>query len=380
MKICLVAFYSPYGDNPLARLSDLLHIFEPLAEEIFLITADVPNGANLNKKARLMNITYSSNSRLMPAKLLRQLAAQLTISWHLLKISRQVDLIFWGISAHSLIIPMLLARLMRKKTILFLASESSKVLTNMFGVKGFILSQIHRVIEDASYSLCHTIVVNSTELLNQPRLVKHRDKSFPLACPIRFMNINIFKISKPLKQRPKRIGFVGRLSAEKGVRNLVMAMPLVLDRCRDLELTLIGDGPQNNELRGTVKENGLSDKVKLTDWVAHAELPAHLNEMQLLVLPSFTEGLPTIALEAMACGTPVLATPVGGVPELISDDETGFIMEDNSPECIARNIIRALDYPGLDKLIENAQALVEKEFTYDQTVERYRQVLNSLGM
>ena len=378
MKICLVAFYSTYGDNPLTRLSDILHIFEPLAEEIFVITEDVPQDVFLNKKVRLTNIKYSSKSRLMPIKILRQLLAQLTISWQLLKISRQVDIIFWGISAHSLIIPMILAKLMRKKTILFIAFRSSKLLTKLFGVRGFILTRLYEIVEPLSYLLCQTIVVNSIELLEQPQLGKYKGKTFPLACPARFIDATLFKIVKPLTQRAKRIGFVGRLSEEKGVVNLIHAIPLVLDRQRDLEFTIIGDGPQYKEITGIVEADNLSSVVKLTGWVPHAELPEHMNEMQLLVLPSLTEGLPTIALEAMACGTPVLATPVGGVPELIRDGETGFILENNSPHTIAQGIIRALSYPNIEKIIRNAHTLIEKEYTYEATTARYRNLITSL--
>ena len=80
----------------------------------------------------------------------------------------------------------------------------------------------------------------------------------------------------------------------------------------------------------------------------------------------------------MACGTPVLATPVGGVPGVIKDGETGFIMENNSPECIAKNVMRALEHPNLDKIIKNARELVEKEFTYEAAVERYRKILENI--
>lgn len=378
MKICLLAFYTPYGDNPLTRLSDLLHIFEPLVEEIFVITENVLQDVQPDKKVHPINVKYSTKNRLMLAKVLRQLMAQLTISWHLLKISQQIGLIFLGISTHSLIIPMILAKLRRKKTILLIGSERSKTLTRAFGMKGFIPSQIYKIVEDLSYSLCHTIVVNSTELLNQPELIKHRNKAFPLSCPIRFIDTNLFKMSKPLKQRAKRIGFIGRLSEEKGVVNLIKAIPLVLDRQGELEFTIIGDGPQYKDIMEMVEEGNLSSVVKFTGWVSHAELPKHMNEMQLLIIPSLTEGLPTIALEAMACGTPVLATSVGGVPEIIRDGKTGFIMEDNSPQTIAQGIIRVLSYPNLDEVVRNAHTLIEKEYTHEAITERFRKLIASL--
>ena len=379
MNVCIIAFYVPYGDNPETRLSDILHIFEPLAEETFLITENVSQDVKPNNRVHIINIKYTSNSRLMLVRALRQLTAQLTISWHLLKLSRRVDLVFWGISAHVLTIPMILTKLMRKKTILFLAFKSSEVLTEKFGARGFILPQIYKVLEDASYSLCHIVVGMSTGLLNQPQLGKHKDKIFPTPCPVRFIDTNLFKVSKQLKQRPKQIGFIGRLSEEKGVVNLIKAIPLVLEKQGDLEFTIIGDGPQNEEIREMVEKYNLSTVVKLTGWVAHDELPNCLNELQLFVLPSFTEGGPVTVPEAMACGTPVLATPVGYVPELIRDGETGFILEDNSPECIAEGILRALDYPNLDEVVRNAHRLIEKEYTYEATVARYRKLLANLS-
>ena len=378
MNVCLVAFYSAYGDNPLTRLSDLISIYEPLAEEIFVITGNFSQDFYPSKKVRLLKIDYYSKSRLMPARVLKQLTTQLTISWHLLKSSRHIDLIFWGIGAHVLTIPMILAKLMRKKTILFIAFKSSEVLTRLFGVQGFILPQIYKVLEGMSYALCHIIVVNSTELLEQPQLDKHKDKTFPLASPIRFIDTNLFKITKPLKQRPKRIGFVGRLSEEKGVANLIKAVPLVLGQQKELEFIIVGDGPQYKEIMEMVEEGNLSSVVKFTGWVSHAELPKHMNEMQLMVLPSFTEGLPTIAIEAMACGTPVLATSVGGVPEIIKDRKTGFIMEDNSPQAIAQGIIRVLSYPNLDEVVRNAHTLIEKEYTHEAATERFRKLIASL--
>jgi Glycosyltransferase len=76
----------------------------------------------------------------------------------------------------------------------------------------------------------------------------------------------------------------------------------------------------------------------------------------------------------MACGTPVAATLVGLVSNLVEDEFTGFILENNSPECIAFAITRALEYPKLDLISSNARELIEKEYTYDATIVRYRKL------
>ncbi len=74
----------------------------------------------------------------------------------------------------------------------------------------------------------------------------------------------------------------------------------------------------------------------------------------------------------------MLATAVGAIPDVIRDGETGFIMENNSPECIARNVIRALSHPDLGKIARNARALVENEYTYEAAVKGYRNILANL--
>ena len=99
---------------------------------------------------------------------------------------------------------------------------------------------------------------------------------------------------------------------------------------------------------------------------------------RLLVLPSYIEGLPNIMLEAMGCGTPVLATPVGVIPDVIIDRKTGFIMENNAPECIAENVRRALDSPDLERIAEEGRRFVEEYYTFERTVENWKSILQSI--
>ena len=95
------------------------------------------------------------------------------------------------------------------------------------------------------------------------------------------------------------------------------------------------------------------------------------------MLPSYIEGFSNIVLEAMARGTPVLANSVLGIHDLIKDGETGFIMENNSPECIAKNVIRVLAHPNINEITKNARALIEEKYNYLAAVDGYRIILSS---
>jgi glycosyltransferase involved in cell wall biosynthesis len=139
-----------------------------------------------------------------------------------------------------------------------------------------------------------------------------------------------------------------------------------------------GDGEMKEFIEKSLENENIIHDVTLSGWISHDDLPKYLNQLRLLVLPSYTEGLPNIMLEAMACGTPVLATPVGAIPDVIRDGETGFIMEDNSPECIARNVMRALNDPDLEQVAKRGRMFVEGEYTFEKVVERWKGILTKI--
>jgi len=119
--------------------------------------------------------------------------------------------------------------------------------------------------------------------------------------------------------------------------------------------------------------------VRLTGWISYADIQNFLNEFKLLVLPSYTEGLPNIMLEAMASGTPVLATQVGVIPDIIKDNENGFLLRSNGPKHITERIVELLNKPELlEKVSINAYNYARAKFSYEKTLQIWRKILKEL--
>ena len=141
-----------------------------------------------------------------------------------------------------------------------------------------------------------------------------------------------------------------------------------------------GDGPLRPVVEAEVaKLRSGGARIEYLGWIPETKFPHYLNELKVLVFPTTVEakeGLPTIILEAMACGTPALTTPVAAIPDVINDGATGFFLESSSPEHIAKGILRVLTCEGVNMVREQARALVEERFSFASAVERWDAILN----
>jgi glycosyltransferase involved in cell wall biosynthesis len=271
--------------------------------------------------------------------------------------------------AQSLTLPVLTLRLMGKGPILILGASNNQMNKSK---KSHVL-KILALEDQINFSLSKKIVLYSERLIKEWNLEKYKNKI--LIGHRHYINFENFSITKPFSKRENKIGYIGRLSEEKGILNFVSALPGILQENNTLKIYIIGDGPLNDQIRAKLVQTDSVKNVIFTGWIRHDELPLYLNELRLLVLPSNTEGLSNIMLEAMACGTPVLSTPVGAIPDFITDGETGFLMENNSPDCIEKHVIRALNSANSEKIILNTQDLLKREFTFESAVKRYSGIL-----
>jgi len=290
----------------------------------------------------------------------------------MLKLSKKVDTWFFPICGESLLPCIVLAKLQQKPVVMLLPSSTKSIMTCQSDPLNLIILLFTKI----NYLLSTKIILYSPELITEWSLDKYRQKI--LIAYHHFLDFNTFNVTLPLTDRPALIGYIGRLSAEKGIENFVQALPAILHSYQNFHANIGGDGPLREEIKVILQEDNLTTRVNLLGWISHDDLPKYLNQLRLLVLPSYTEGLPNIMLEAMACGTPVLVTPVGVIPDIIIDGETGFIMENNSPECIAENVLRALNSPELEQIAENGRLFVMENFTLERAVVNWGEILKEI--
>ncbi|HKT21617.1 MAG TPA: glycosyltransferase family 4 protein [Nitrososphaerales archaeon] len=144
--------------------------------------------------------------------------------------------------------------------------------------------------------------------------------------------------------------FVGRLVAAKGLRPLLHAVQMISRKIPGFHLLVAGDGPMQGELEATSKSIGIGDRVHLLGWLGSERLASFLNAADMLIHPSFREAGPLAVLESLACGTPVIAKPVGYVPEL--SETIGGIVAIDGP--LPSAIAEAIEAVGRDPLAVSA--------------------------
>ena len=169
----------------------------------------------------------------------------------------------------------------------------------------------------------------------------------------------------------------GRLSPEKGFGVLVEAAAAVLRDDPAAGVVLFGDGVLRPELGGRVRELGLADRFRMPGF--RTDLDSLLPAADVVVLPSLTEGLPNVALEAGAAGVPVVATAVGGTPEVVADGGTGFLVPPGEPGPLAARLSELLANPDLRaRMGTAARRRMRESFTFEAQAAAYLELFAAL--
>jgi len=181
------------------------------------------------------------------------------------------------------------------------------------------------------------------------------------------------RLALAIKDEEFIVGYVGRLSDEKGVQYLIEAGMLLMETGMPCKILIIGDGPKRKELEDMVKMKGLEDNIIFTGFQTNIE--EWMSLLDIFVLPSLTEGTPMALLEAMAFGLPVVASDVGGIPEIIDSGENGILVPAANPDKIEEAISTICkDNYFRTKLSEMAKKTIRSKFNINEWVNKIESV------
>lgn len=203
-----------------------------------------------------------------------------------------------------------------------------------------------------------------------------------------FSHKSDFEILKPysIPDGSDVIAFVGRCSPIKGVTTLVKAIPEVLKELHDVKFLFVGVKPRAGSRSNPYYENvmneisklGVSKQCIFTEYVSQSELPYFYSRSAITVTPSILDAFPLTVLESLSCGTPVIASQVGGLPEAI-DDQVGALFPVEDSISLAGTIVNLMKDTDLRKRLGiNARRRVEERFTWQSSARKIKRVYGEL--
>lgn len=195
----------------------------------------------------------------------------------------------------------------------------------------------------------------------------------------RKVDIDIIKKREELlvKSDEILIGMVGRLEPVKGPEYLIEAAKLVIKKFPKVKFLIVGEGTLRNKLESRCKNLGISDKFIFTGW--REDITEILAVLDILVLPSLNEAVGRILIEAGACGVPVVATNVGGVPEIVKGGQTGILVPPKDPHSLSQAVISLLeDKEKRQRMGEAARSWVDDKFSAEIMVNKVSNLYQEL--
>jgi glycosyltransferase involved in cell wall biosynthesis len=228
----------------------------------------------------------------------------------------------------------------------------------------------HIVAQRLAYRAAHLVAANSAAAAAQLRL------EGVAANKIRVIpnGVDCDRYPAAPRNRPiRRIVTVANLREEKGHDTLILAASMLAERHPDLEICFIGDGPLRATLVRQVNLRGLRGRVQFLG--ERDDIPAQLAAADLFVLPSRTEASPNALIEAMASGLPIVASRVGGIPELIESGGTGVLVTADDPRAFAAAISNVVEHPSFAAALGRAaRAAAERRFAFSSMIGAFERL------
>ena len=343
---------------------------------VSVITANLSPESPIRDEFEVVEVTDKGSGDSVLTSMIRFAINQIKMCSEIRRRDEDIILFF---GATSYLLPILFTRIAGKKAVLEPRGDVPLSLKLRWEDQipdsaAYILSGCVKTLEHLGYTFSNAVITYTPSMAQQLDLDRYHHKLHPWGA--RYVDTRKFSVEKPYRKRDNVVGFVGRIDAEKGIDKLSEVAKELPD---DIKFRFVGDGDYREKLENKLSTEIKNGKVEMTGWVNHDNVPTELNNLKLHILTSSpTEGLPTIILESFACGTPVYATPVSGVPDVVKENETGYLMHDTDVDTVVDRITEAFRNQELDKMSEKCRKKIEENYSYPEAVERYRKILRSL--
>lgn len=360
-------FTVPLEKSGLIPVSQLVEILKSLSGKIVLISGNAALDYFINNKTIILDGFHTSKgNNFKILRILAYMSTQIRLSFIIIKYLRKVDLWF-SIFGSNLILPTICIKLSGKKVIQIMAGSNSKSsLTEANKIINKVLNSFTNILSDY-------IIVYSPNIIKDFKLGKYKEKL--IIASRHFVNTNFFYPIQSITERNKIIGFIGRLSKEKGILNFLETIK-ILAPYKEFKYLIIGEGDCRNDVLQFIKKNKNDIEIEFFEWINHDCLNMYMNRLKLLVIPSYTEGLPNVMLEAMASGTPVLTSRIGAIPDIITDEINGFLLNNNNPKSISDKILQIMKRNDLELISNNSIEYIKNHFNFSNTQKRYKNLLD----
>ncbi|MFH1990696.1 MAG: glycosyltransferase family 4 protein [Patescibacteria group bacterium] len=231
----------------------------------------------------------------------------------------------------------------------------------IFRRKSWLLKKIGRFVMKKA----NRVRVNSNEIFNQVK--KQGVSEDKIRLVFLRIDLNLF-IPNPQVSETHKIGYVGRLVEDKGLEDILEAVKIL----GDYKLIIFGAGPLESKLKTMAKNLGISDKIEWRGFVPYNKVPEALSQIDVFVYPSLHEGFGRAIMEALAMEKAVVATNVGGIPDLIKDGVNGFLVKPNNPQELVLKIQELLENKELrEKFGKTGREYVSKNFEWNQGIKKF---------
>lgn len=376
----ILASFPWASDAPIRSVRDITKILGEICSEVTVVGSSCEEDVQRNLKVvnSRIRLHYVHTQRPFVRSALlwlcKCLCAQMHIALEIWRLRRQAELVIFYVSFPYHFPALLVTKLANLPSVEIVTRSTAKP-----GLAGLVETTLNKL----DFMLLDRISLESWGIRKYLPIEGQEHKL--TECGYRYVDTSMYSARIPFRDRPNQIGFVGRFTTEKGIMLFLDSIPLVMKELETrpsskIRFAICGSGPLENRIREKSRQiqNELGVPVVVHGWIPEEKLPRFLNETRILVLPTIhSEGLPSTLLESMGCGVVVLTSPLGAIPDVVLDGETGYILRQNSPREISLLIARLLTDLDIEQVSLAAEEMIRGNYSFVSAVERFDRMIQS---